>query len=124
MKKLTAMFLALMMGILGCAACLAEGELVGGWTVTEETAVTEEAALALEKALTDHVGAKIEPVALLATQVVAGVNYCLLCRVTPVVPDPVAHWTLVWVYAGVNGGAEILAMQDLSVLPPEVLIEE
>lgn len=114
MKKLIAVVLCLMMSLtLLCAS--AEGVLAGGWTPAEDTAVTEEAQAALTKALDGFVGSNIEPVALLGTQVVAGVNYCLLCRVTPVVPNAVPHYALVYVYAGVNGSCELLEIQDLEL---------
>lgn len=60
-------------------------------------------------------GAQHEPIALLGTQVVAGTNYCLLCRSTPVVPDAVSHYTLMYIYADLEGGAEILDMVDLDI---------
>ena len=100
-----------------CAAMMfsAMAETVGGWTAAEDPAVTDEARAALDKALEGLVGATYEPVALLGTQVVAGTNYCLLCRVSPVVPDPVGHYALVYVYAGVDGTCKLLGTADLDV---------
>ena len=80
-----------------------------------------EAQAALEKALEGLVGASYEPVACLGKQVVAGTNYCLLCRITPVVPNAVPHFALVYVYQALDGSAELLQVQDLTlgVLPEE-----
>lgn len=114
MKKLIALVLCLMMA-LALLPAHAEGNLAGGWTVAEETTVPAEAQEALTKALEGFVGSNIEPVALLGTQVVAGLNYCLLCRVTPVVPNAVPHYALVYVYASVNGSAELLEIQDIEM---------
>ena len=60
-------------------------------------------------------GAEYTPVALLATQVVAGVNYCILCQITPVVPDAESHWSLVYIYADLQGNAEIMNVYDLFI---------
>jgi len=90
-----------------------EEALVGGWTVTEDAAVTEEAKEALENAAGELDGAEYEAVALLGTQVVAGTNYCILARITPVIPDPVPHYALVYVYRDLQGNAEILNTKDL-----------
>ena len=70
---------------------------------------------ALEKALEGMVGASYEPVACLGTQVVAGTNYCILCRITPVVPKPTSHFALVYVYRALDGTAKILDVQDLAL---------
>ena len=96
----------------------AEVPLAGGWTVNEEDtgmAANPDAQAALEKALEGMVGASYEPVACLGTQVVAGTNYCILCRITPVVPNPTSHFTLVHVYRALDGTAKILNVQDLAL---------
>lgn len=96
----------------------AEGFVLGGWTANEEDTSMEansEAAEALEKAVGGMVGAKYEPIACLGKQVVSGTNYCLLCRITPVVPSPVSHFALVYVYQALDGSAELLEVQDLTI---------
>ena len=102
---------------------LAQAPLAGGWTPAEDSAVPQEAADALQKAMEHMVGSNIEPVALLGTQVVAGTNYCLLCKITPVVLNPVPHYALVWLYSGVDGTASILEIQDISIQLPETPAE-
>ena len=102
----------------------AQAPLTGGWTVNREDTAMEanpEAQAALDKALEGLVGASYEPVACLGKQVVAGTNYCLLCRITPVVPNAVPHFALVYVYQALDGSAELLQVQDLTlgVLPEE-----
>lgn len=59
------------------------------------------------------VGAVYEPVQLLGTQVVAGTNYALLCRVTGVYPDAVPEYCVVYVYADLEGNASLQEVQDL-----------
>lgn len=116
MKKIIALILAAVLAVIGLAPAFAEENLAGGWTVyaNAEEPVPAEAAEALAKALEQLVGAAYEPAALLATQVVAGVNYAILCTVTPVVPNAVPNWAIVYVYAGVDGTCEILEVQDIA----------
>ena len=90
----------------------AEETLDGGWTYESDPAITEEIGAALSKALEGLVGATYEPVADLATQVVAGTNRCILCKVSPVVQNPSAHYALVYVYEALDGSAELLQVID------------
>ena len=92
-----------------------EAGLMGGWSYAESPEVTAEMQIRLEKALEGLAGAVYAPVANLGTQVVAGLNRCLLCQVTPVVPDPQPHYALVYVYEDLQGGAELLQVVDLDV---------
>ena len=89
--------------------------LLGGWEVAEDTAVSDDAKAALEKVQKKLLGASYEPVALLATQLVAGLNYCILCKVTPVTKNPVPHYALVYVYEDLSGNAELLDIQGLEI---------
>lgn len=83
--------------------------LPGSWYAPEEQTILplpEDARQALNKAMDEFTGSSIEPMALLGTQVVAGTNYAILCRVTPVVPDAVSSIQVATVYADLQGGAE------------------
>ncbi len=88
--------------------------LLGGWSGKENPVVTAEAKAALEKATKELVGASYKPLALLATQVVAGTNYCLLCEITPVVPDAQPGYGIVYVYEDLQGEASITEVVDLT----------
>ena len=92
--------------------------LSGGWAYAESPEVTDEMKDRLEKALAETVGASYEPIANLGMQVVAGLNRCLLCKVTPVVPNPVAHYALVYVYEDLEGGAALNYVIDFSIDMP------
>lgn len=115
MKKLIAILLSVLLCAAVAAPAFAEEPLAGGWTVTEDATVTEEIKAAFDKAIEGMVGSLLEPVAVLATQVVAGANYCLLCRSTPVVPDAIPSYVLVYLYDGVDGTTEITSIADLDV---------
>ena len=117
MKKITAVLMILALVLALCAATVSAEEIDGGWEipVTEANALTEEAQAAFDKATEKLMGANYTPVALLATQIVAGTNYCILCQVTPVVPDAKPHWTLLYLYADLEGNVEILNTYDLYI---------
>lgn len=89
------------------AAQSAEGDVVGGWTEPESPEMTDDAKKALEKASETLTGAAYTPVALLATQVVAGMNYRIICESRPTVPVPEVGYVIVTVYADLQGNAEI-----------------
>ena len=81
--------------------------LSGGWSEVADLAVTDEAKTALEKATETLTGAEYKPVALLATQVVAGTNYRILCESKATVPNAETGYVIVTVYADLQGNAEI-----------------
>ena len=101
MKKLLITLLAVL--TISTTAFAAE-PITGGWEATTDATITDEAKAVFEKAVdvSDY-----EPIGLLSTQVVAGTNYCFLCRVTS---GGYAH---VYVYEDLQGNAEILDVQTL-----------
>ena len=84
MKKLFALLTlaALLMTAFVCPT-LAESPMTGGWSAytDDPTEIPAEARDALNAALEELVGCVYKPVALLATQVVAGTNYYLNKRI-------------------------------------------
>ena len=74
------------------------GEL-GGAQVEARTEIPEEARKAFNAAFAGFTGSKVEPFALLATQVVKGVNYVFAAEISPVVANPVKSVALVTVNA-------------------------
>ena len=91
--------------------------MTGGWeNVPHETAeLPADAQAAFDKAVEGLVGAEYVPVALLSTQVVAGTNYCILCQITPVAPNATPTWALVYIYADLDGNAEITNVYELYI---------
>jgi len=115
MKKAIVLLMTLGL-LLGLVSAGAE-TTAGGWTpfVQEAGKLPEDAQAAFDKALGQPDGATYVPVALLSTQIVAGKNYCILCQITPVVPDPVPTWALVYIYADLQGNAEIMNVYELYI---------
>ena len=60
----------------------------GAVIVDVKTDIPVDAKIVFEKAIAQHLGSVVEPFALLATQVVKGINYVFAAEVTPVVEHP------------------------------------
>lgn len=111
MKKIIAA--AVLAGMMFVTPVFAGQMMTGGWQATTDTAIDEDAQAAFDAAMEGLLGVEYEPIDLLATQVVAGTNYCFLCRSTIVVPDAVPGYAFVYVYKDLSGKAEILDIQDI-----------
>ncbi len=131
MKKNTIVFIALLMAaalLMGCGSAKNEtpaekpaeepaGEAeasLGGWSVPESFEITEEQRAAFEKAAGSMLGVDYELVACLGRQVVSGSNYALLCRAKAVSPEAKPFFTVCYVYADLQGGAQLLGFRDLT----------
>lgn len=114
MKKIVAIVLCLVLSL--AMVCSAES-LAGGWNLPEDNAMTTEAQAAFDKATADLVGCKYEAVAVLGTQVVAGINYCILTKVTPVYPGAQTNYALFYIYADLSGNATLTSTTDFSIEP-------
>ena len=108
MKRSIALILALLMlGSLAACGQKKKETTVGGWTLTEDGALTSEAQSAFDKAMEGLVGVNYTPVALLGTQLVSGTNYCILCEAAVVYPDAQPYYAVVTVYQDLQGKAEV-----------------
>ena len=94
----------------------------GGWTLNPDSPsiLTDEQKEIFDAALNGIVGADFTPVAVLSTQVVAGMNYQYLCMVEPVVKDPVPGWEIVNVYVNTRDVCELISINDLDLADPEL----
>ena len=115
MKKLVSLLVALLL-ILPTACALAEAPMDGGWSVAESAEITEENRVVFEKALDGLVGVEYEPIAYLASQIVAGTNHCFLCKATGVYPDAVPILVLVYIYEDLEGNAEVARFANLDIV--------
>lgn len=93
-------------------------ELVGGWTIAhhEGTIIPADASTALTSAMKNYDGMMFRPLVLLATQVVSGTNYLILCEGAAVTQDPQEGLYAVTVYADLSGNAQISNVQMLNLL--------
>jgi hypothetical protein len=92
---------------------------MAGWkNVPHEAAeLPADAQAAFDAALKGLVGARYTPVALMSTKADsgAGAHYCILCQITPVVPDASSTWALVYVDADGEGNAKFANVYDLYI---------
>lgn len=104
----------------------AEEPLVGGWfaNVENPTDIPQDVLDAFNAAMEGLEGCVYKPVALLGSQVVAGMNYCLLCEKTLVVPDAQPSYALVYINDGINGEKQLLKIEDIEFSAFETLDEE
>ena len=127
MKKLLCAMLTLMLFALSCVPALAEtpAPSVSGWSVNtgDPADIPQEVLDAFSKAVEGLTGCVYEPIALLASQVVAGMNYCLLCRLTVVYPDAQPTYALVYVYQNIEGACELARVEDITFSIQEPVAE-
>jgi len=105
-----------------------EPAIVGGWTRAESPEISDDLRALFEDAAEELLGADYLPLALLETQLVAGMNYKFLCRETLVVPDAIPQYALVTVYVDLEGNAEITEVRNsdveaLAALPGEEILD-
>lgn len=116
MKKFVSL-LVLAALLLSCliAPSFAEEPLLGVWyaNVDHPTEIPQDVLDAFQAATESTTGYVYKPIALLGSQVVAGMNYCLLCETTLAVPDAQPSYALVYFYDGVNGEKEILKVDEI-----------
>ena len=81
----------------------------------EAAKLPDDAQAAFDRAVGELDGAEYVPVALLSTQVVSGMNYCILCQITAVIPDATPTWALVYINADLQGNARINNVYELYI---------
>ena len=130
MKKFVAILLAALMLMSLAIPAFAEtlggnDTAAGGWVINTEdpTVIPDEVKECMDKALEGLVGCTYEPVAYLASQVVAGTNYCVMCRCTVVTPDAPQSFVMMYLYHGVDGTNSILKIQEMSFDAQEEVVE-
>ena len=127
-KKLSVILLALIMATM-VTACGSSGEtgenddtaatesseaMSGGWEIydNEANVLPEDVQAAFDKAAETFTGSELKPVAYIASQVVAGTNYMILCEATTTTETPSTSYQMAVVYSDLNGNAEITQMKE------------
>ena len=127
MKKwmITAVLAALLLSSFIIPA-FAEEPLLGVWSanVDHPTEIPQDVLDAFQAATESTTDYVYKPIALLGSQVVAGMNYCLLCETMLAVPDAQPSYALVYFYDGVNGEKEILKVDEIKFCAYYTLDEE
>ena len=90
-------------------------ELAGGWTVAEDSTVTDEISSLLWQGLDSYqtgiITVSYSPVAYLGWQIVAGTNHAILCRSQEI--NQPAVWAVVYLYADPEGNVTVLNIAEL-----------
>ena len=114
MKKLIALTLALLL-----LFSIASAEtLCGGWTPSEDPAVTEELKALFDRGTEALTGASYIPVAYLGSQVVAGTNHAFLCQAVTAYPgalETAPAYAMVYLYEDLSGHVSILSIADFDI---------
>lgn len=92
-----------------------DSDLEGGWRHREDMNLSKEDIQLFDKALEGLVGVNYSPIAVLATQVVAGTNYAYLCEATPAVLNPEPFYAVVVIYEDLSGNTEISDIVELGM---------
>lgn len=88
--------------------------LLGGWTVPDSFALTDENRPAFENAVAELVGVNYEPLACLGTQLVNGTNRAFFCRAQVVYPGAQPFFAIVYVYEALDGSAKITDIESIT----------
>ena len=94
------------------------GALTGGWELYENEAnvLPEKVQTAFDKATETFTGSELKPVAYIASQVVAGTNYMILCEAATTSGNPSITYQMVVVYADLKGNAEITQIKEFDLM--------
>ena len=98
---------AMIADVLECGAEAGRAGQTGGWQEPETPEMTDNADEALQKAAEAVSETTYDSVALVATQVVAGTNYCILCKIAPASPENTSGYAMVYVYEDLQENATI-----------------
>ncbi len=91
------------------------GIMTGAWSISDSATMTDDVQKIFDKAVDGITGATYEPIAYLGSQVVAGTNYCFLCKATVAHPTATPHYTLMHIYEDFDGNVEIADIQDIEL---------
>lgn len=93
------------------------GGVAGGWTLNKDypEAVLDDGEKAACAVFEGVMGAHYEPIACLATQVVAGINYVVLTKVTVPAADDAVELRIVTVYSGVDGSLDVIGTKTVDL---------
>lgn len=88
--------------------------LPGGWT-EQDSEITDEVREIFEKAYPNEGNTYYEPIALLGTQVVAGINYKILFRTCTVGATKREAYAIGKIYVDLKGNVKVISTEDIDV---------
>lgn len=90
----------------------------GEWNRAETPLIPNEVKQLLDKATGDILGETYTPIAYIGNQADSGTNHAILCKVTPVVPDALATYSIVILFEDLQGNVEITEVQNSDAEAP------
>lgn len=95
----------------------AEAGTVGGWWHDDAIGVglDEDVQSAFDTALDGYTGVGYQPLALIGTQVVGGINYAILCTATPATAEPSTSLSVLTIFASADGTTQITASSPFPI---------
>lgn len=90
----------------------------GTWMINDQNikvTLPDHVEKAFNKATEGFKGIMLEPLAYVGSQVVAGMNYMILCRATTATQEPVTTYRMAVIYADLEGNAEITSLKDFDL---------
>ena len=90
-------------------------ESLGAWVYQDMQAcnLPQPVATAFSKAIAGLVGVSYTPVLYVASQLVSGTNYCIICKTTASTNPPLHGCKTVFIYADLEGNAHITKIIDV-----------
>ncbi len=88
--------------------------LPGGWT-EQDSEITDDVREIFEKAYPNEGNTYYEPITLLGTQVVAGINYKILFRTGTVGATTQETYAIGKIYVDLKGNVEVISTEDIDV---------
>ena len=91
--------------------------VAGGWELFDNktNVLPEDVQASFDKASETFTGSELKPVAYVASQVVAGTNYMILCEADTTTEQPKTSYQMVIVYADLEGNAEITQIKEFDL---------
>lgn len=90
---------------------------VGGWEFHTDAMkpcdLPQKVATAFSKATHGMVGVKYEPVLYVASQLVSGMNYCIVCKTTATTNPPMKNCKALFIYEDLSGNAKITKIENI-----------
>lgn len=104
----------------------AQTPATAGWLTSTQapSLVSDESRTVFESATQDWTGSTLNPIAEVATQVVAGTNHMYLCTSTPAESNAEPTWTMIVVYEDLNEDARITSVEELNLNDPATLNDQ
>ena len=99
--------------ITGTAAVNTNTDTLGGYTETENTAVTPEMQKIFDEAMNDMIGVNYTAKEMIGKQIVNGTNYRFLCDSQVVYPGAEKEEVIVTVHVTLDGSISILSIENI-----------